>query len=171
MKKINNSFKEEFTSISIFVLNVEKNLKRKQKSSKLFWVLFSTLIAISNIAILIISSIALKLVIEEYYSAKIPVNFWSNVVPTAGVSAVSILIFILSIVISIYQGSMKSRIYLKASERIQYESIKYLSKENNLTEEKFRTKISLIQKSALKTKTKKTFKKSIISILTGGTDE
>lgn len=168
--KINNSFKEEYTDIPKFVSRIKKELKHKRKASMVFWILFSALIAIVNISILTISSIALKKVLDDYHISTKEINFAKEVLPTAAVSAVSISLFIISIVISIYQGKMKSSIYKEAMETIQYEYVFYI-KNHKKNEQKFNKKINSIYKKAAYSKTKKSFKKSVISILTGGDNE
>ncbi|NQZ65920.1 MAG: hypothetical protein HRT99_01730 [Mycoplasmatales bacterium] len=169
--KINNSFKEEFEEIPILIKSIKKRLDKKRKLSKIFWILLSSLIAIANITILIIASLALSSVIYDYNHSTKDISFLLDVAPVAGVSALSIIIFFTSLAISIYQGSMKSKIYLLASQDIQYEFLRYLSKENELTEKEFKKNIKSIYLSALRIKNKQSFKKSVISILTGGNDE
>lgn len=171
MKKINNSFKEEITSLNVFVREIKKKLKKQAKRSKIIWAILSALVAILNITILVISFVALKMVLDDYNSTTKNIDFTSEVLPTAMVSVVSILIFIISIVISIYMGVMKSKIYRNATETIQYRFLEYKSKENTLSEDEFKKEIRQIYNSAIHKKMNKSVKKSIVSILIGGSDE
>lgn len=168
--KINNSFKEEFTNIPTFISRIKKNLKAKRKASLISWSIFSVIIALTNIAILTISSIALKQVLDDYNADTTSADFASQVLPTALVSAVSISLFILSIIISIYQGRMKSNIYREAMNAIQYEYIRH-TKDLKSSDADIKKNVDKIYHEAVKAKNKKSFKKVLLTILTGGDDE
>lgn len=170
MKKINNSFKEEYKDIKTFIRNIKIVLKAKRKASLIFWIIFSALIALTNITILTISSVALDKVITEYNADPTKADFTSQVLPTALVSFVSISLFIISIIISIYQGSMKSSMYKQAYEAVQYEYINFL-KDKSKDEEAFKKSIEKISNKALSTKNKKSVRKTLLNILIGGNDE
>lgn len=166
--KINNTFKEEYKDIKTFIRDTKRVLKAKRKSSIIGYSIFSSLIAISNIAILIISSIALDKVITEYNSST-KLDFVSSVLPTIMVSVVSISLFILSLVITIYQGKMKSNLYKDGMQRIQYQYI--MMKGNGDKEEEIKKEIEKIYKDVTTHKKSVSFKKAMINILTGGSNE
>ena len=168
--KINGDFAEEFTSTKQFVKDLEKEMIRKSKLSKIAWVIFSVLIALTNIAVLVVASYALKVVIDDYNMPASKVTF-AQILPTALVAALAILMFLLSIVISIYQGLMKSKIYREATEDIQYLTIAFKTKHLKLTDKAFKEKIDKIYVKALKEKTSISLKTTIVSILTGGDNE
>ncbi len=120
------------------------------------------------------ASIALANVVEQYnhWTGTNPrPDFWKELMPTAGVSVISLVIFVLSITIIIYMGKMKATVYIDATERIQYHSVLYQAPSNELTEEEFKKLINKIYRAARKSKTKTSFKKTVISILVGGDDE
>ena len=170
--KINNSLKEEFISINALVNRMIRELKRKRKLSIIFWSIFSTLIALFNIAVLIISSIALDKVLTDYHSNSTSTDFLSQVFPTVLVSVVSIATFILSIIITIYQGFMKSKIYLSACENIQYETMRYLDDAGKPIDEiEFKKRIRKIRKTTYSKKSNMKIHKVLLSVLTGGNDE
>ena len=170
-RKINNSFADEYRTPMQLANKRMKMLKIKQKSANTHWIIFSAIILVANIIMLVLSSIALKEVIDLYEARTKPVNFWTQVMPTAGVSIASLSIFFLTLIISVYRGVMKSHVYLEATERIQYVTIQYESKDIKLNEKEFKAEINKIYKTALKSKTKTSFKKTLISVLTGGNDE
>ncbi|MCR8612922.1 MAG: hypothetical protein NC236_00345 [Mycoplasma sp.] len=169
MKKKNNVFINEPKDIDSFVRKKKKELKRKWKQNKIIWIVISILVALANISIIIISSITLKKVLDDYEANKSVGK--TIAILAGGVSFVSILTFILSLIISIYRGYMKSNIYKEAKESIQYEWIKYNSKSNKLNEKQFRSIIDSIERKTRKKKKGDSFKKILVSILTGGSDE
>ena len=170
--KINNSLKEEFVSINALVNKMIKELKSKRKLSIIFWSIFSALIALFNIAILILSSIALEKVLNDYHSNPTSADFLSQVFPTVLVSIVSIATFILSLVTTIYQGFMKSKVYLSACEDIQYETIRYFGDKNeSIDTAEFKKRIRSIRKTTYNKKSNMKIHKALLSVLTGGSDE
>ncbi len=176
-RKINNSFDDEYRSPIQIANDKMKRLKIKKNSSRVNWMIFSGIILIANIALLVLASIALADVVDKYTNWVGTVqqpgtpDFWTTVMPTAGVSVISLLLFILTLAISIYRAKMKASVYLDATERIQYATIQYQSTENKLTEEDFKKLIKKIYKASLTSKTKMSFKKTFYAILVGGDDE
>ena len=170
-KKINNSFTEEYKTPIQLANSKLKMLKIKKHNSNVNWMIFSGLILIANIVMIVLSSIALESVISQYNSSPKHIDFWSKVMPTAGVSIASLLIFFLTLIISVYRGVMKSHVYLEASERIQYLTMQYSEKQIKISEQDFKKEINKIYKTALKSKTKMSFKKTMITVLIGGDHE
>ena len=167
--KVNNSFKEEYKDIPLFIRKIKKTLKVKRKSSVISFTILSAIIALTNIAILIIASIALDKVIYDYNHTTKVVDFTSSVLPTILVSVVSIATFILSLIIAIYQGKMKSNTYKMALEKIQYTYV--LMKRNNEKDTEIIKEVNNIYHDATSSKKKVSFKKTLVNILTGGSDE
>ena len=165
---INGSFKEEFVEINKFVKSVINKFAKKRLRNKLFWTILAFILAITNITILILSSLALNTILSKHIIGKSNLD---SILPTALVAGLSIFMFFLSITISIYQGVMKSQLYLDASKDIQFLTIAYSQNELKITEKEFIRKIKKISKNALDTKKKISLKKTVISILTGGNDE
>ena len=168
--KINNSLKEEYKDIETFVRETKSRLKIQKKASTIAWSILSSLMFTLNIALLVLSSYALMKVLGDYNESTKNIDFTKQVLPTISVSAFSILLFIFSIVISFYQGKMKSNIYKEAYEDIQYKHIQFIeSKEKD--EKKIKKEINNIYVSAIESKKHRSLKKIIYSIMTGGDDE
>ena len=167
---INGDFSEEFKTTKTFVKNIEKELLLKSRTAKIMWVVFSVLIALTNIASLVVASFALKIVMDDYHMAGSKVSL-QQILPTALVSVLSIVIFLLSIAITIHQGLMKTKIYQEANEDIQFITIAYTTEKIKMTEEAFKNKIDKIYRHAVKKRAGISLKKTLITVLTGADNE
>ncbi|WKX02811.1 hypothetical protein [Candidatus Mycoplasma mahonii] len=166
--KINNSFNDEFKNPIRLASDKLKELKIKKYNSKIAWIIFSVAILVLNITVLTMAIIGIIKVINAYNANPDIADFTSQVLPTIGVSIVSIMIFVLTITIAIYEGTMKSSIYLSASENIQYLTIKYMEGQISISEAEFQDKINKIYKAAVMSKKKVAFGKTLLTIMTGG---
>lgn len=165
MGKINNSFDEEFKNTNTFVKKYLKELKLKQKSSKLFWTLSNWLLAIVNLSIMALSGVALyKVLSSEHDLSKVTIQ-------AVFICSLSLLLFLATFILSIYQGVMRNKIYIAACHNIQYKTIEYLSKHNKLSEEDFKKDIKKEFNHALSVKKKVSLKKTLTQILTGGNND
>lgn len=165
MGKINNSFNEEFKDINSFVKKYLKELKIKQKSSKLFWTISSWLLAIINLSILSLSGVALYKVLSSN------TDLSKVTIQAVFICSLSLLLFIATFILSIYQGVMRNKIYIAACHNIQYKTVEYLSKHNKLSEDEFRRDIKKEFNHALSVKKRISLKKTLAQILTGGNNE
>lgn len=164
MGKINNSFKEEFKSIDDMVKKILFELKVKQKTSKIFWAICAWTIGILNISVLALSGYALFKVIDEN-------DKWGNMLwEVIIISSLSIILFAVTFILSVYQAKMKHKWYWRACQAIQFESILYNSPKNKKTEKEFLKTINEIYKGAHSFNKKVSVKQTAISILTGGED-
>lgn len=171
-RKINNSFDDEFKNLKDLVKIKKSELRRNWFVTKAMWILFSVTIALLNIAILVLAAIALEKVIVDYENSSQSMSFFTYVAPTASVAAIAILLFILSLSISIYQGVMRAKIYLMASHQIQREYLEFILKSSPIkTETALQERIEQIIKETLSVKRKVSFKRTLLYILTGGTNE
>lgn len=165
MGKINNSFKEEFKNVNDFVKKLLFELKLKHKSSKSFWTAASWLLGIINFTILALSGFALyKVLSSENDLSKVTIQ-------AVFICSFSLLLFIATFILSIFQGVMKNKMYISACENIQYLAVEYKSKENNWTEEEFKKMITKEFNHAINYKNNISLKKTFVQIMTGGNNE
>lgn len=158
-------------SLHEYADNLVSKLKRKKKHSMVIWMILTLLVSLGNIALIIVMSFALNIALKSQ-EAKIS---FSNASPTIILTSFVIFSFVLGFVVTIYQGLMRSRVYKYASERIQYSTLKWVSKvdqyEAKNRDEIFKQKILAIEQDIAKVKGKWMIKKALIKILTGGRDE
>lgn len=163
---INGDFKEEFTSIKHFVKKTKKEMTRKAKISMIVWTIITTIVSLANIAVVVLAAIA----IDVMYSSGKTLSS-GDAFPVILVAVIAILTFVISIVVSIYQAIMKSRVYYDAAEDLQYLTIGYKTGGIKISEQEFKKQVSKIYSKALRHKKKLSLKTFLYKVFTGGNDE
>ena len=165
MGKVNNSFKEEFKNIDDFVKKILFELKLKQKSSKIFWNTASWILGIINFSILALSGFALYKVLSSEHDLS------DVTIQAVFICSFSLLLFVATFILSVFQGVMKNKIYISSCENIQYLAVEYKSKGNTWSEEDFKKLVTKEFNHALNYKGRVSIKKTLVQIMTGGNNE
>lgn len=165
--KINGDLTEEFKSLSEYKKDVEKKLRRTLRRSKIVWASITLTIALLNLTLIAIASYILNRDIND--------GITIESAPTIALASLTILSFVVTIAVSIYQGLMRAKVYGKASEFIQAETLRWTRKEgiykNDDRDKLFEKRINFIIKETKQVKHKVSVKKTLAKILTGGTYE
>lgn len=166
--KINGDLSEEFKSLEDYKQDVEKQLRRTLFKSKAIWATITITIALLNIALITLASYILKVDIEQH-------GVTSKTIPTIALAALTIFSFVITTTIAIYQGLMRAKVYNKATQFIQAETLKWAKKEGDYKgknkDEIFENKIKDIVEATKKVKRSISVKRTFAQIITGGTYE
>ena len=142
-------------------------LHRKKRASFILRLIVNLAFAFLNIAILTISVVALVKVLE-IYSTHRHYDFVSKILPMILVSSLSLLIFILSIILAIYNNINKIDSYKAAYEKVLYYYAHYQANAKSCSEAEL-TKVIKQVVTELKNERKKSqFTKILSQSLTKG---
>ena len=164
-----------------WVENEVSILDAKYKKAKFRYKVLATVLALLNLAAIIIASVAIEMIV----SWKEPTNTGAKAIQgghtglilaiLAGV--VVITIFVLNFVISLMRSLMRTKYYKRAKNEIYLEVMKFeneigIYKTKTKRNEKFKANINLIKETALNSRRQEGKKiKVILRAFTGGFDD
>ena len=145
----------------------QKILYRKKRWGFLLRLFLNLFFAALNIAILTISIVALVKVLEIYQTHR-HYDFVSKILPMILVSSLSLLVFIFSLILSIYSNVNKIDSYKAAYEKVLYYFVHYQSKANTWTAAELEAALNAIKQELKTTRKKSQFTKALQQSLVPG---
>ncbi|MCC3161116.1 MAG: hypothetical protein K4H23_05250 [Mollicutes bacterium PWAP] len=187
-RKINGSFKEEHVEINKYTSKILDDYKKQIKINKFFWFILSFLLALINLSILIVASYAIfKIKVKLDNSSNwVGATSWAssnghskseyqtNMIIAVVVASLSIITFLLTVFLGIFQGISRIEFFKIAQHKIEKIVMEWSSNSKefkNLSDDScdklIIQKIKKIIKDVDSKKNKPSIKNTIIKILTG----